>query len=48
MSRAARAADDGAILLAFFAAFLLVYLLGFYNLDTEAGLAQFAKGMVKF
>ena len=26
----------------------LVYLLGFYNLDTAAGLAQFEKGFVKF
>ncbi|HEY3185371.1 MAG TPA: O-antigen ligase family protein [Gaiellaceae bacterium] len=37
-----------AIVLAFFAAFLLVYLAGFYNLDTSEALAQFAKGLVKF
>jgi O-antigen ligase len=34
--------------LAFFAAFMLVYLFGFFDLDTTAALAQFAKGMVKF
>jgi O-antigen ligase len=37
-----------AILLAFFAAFLLVYLAGFFNLDTKQGVDQFSKGMVKF
>ncbi len=37
-----------AVLLGFFGAFLLVYLIGFYNLETSAALAQFAKGMVKF
>ena len=37
-----------AILLGFFAAFLLVYLLGFFNLDTKQGVDQFSKGMVKF
>ncbi len=36
------------VVLAFFAAFLLVYLVGFYNLETKEALAQFAKGMVKF
>jgi O-antigen ligase len=36
------------IVLAFFAAFLVVYLTGFYNLETAAALAQFAKGFVKF
>jgi O-antigen ligase len=34
--------------LAFFAAFLLVYLFGFYSLDTAQALAQYAKGMLKF
>jgi O-antigen ligase len=34
--------------LAIFAALLLVYLVGFYNLDTQQALAQFGKGMVKF
>ena len=37
-----------AVLLGFFAAFVLVYLIGFYNLDTSDGLAQFVKGFVKF
>jgi hypothetical protein len=37
-----------AVLLGFFAAFLLVYLIGFYNLETKEALAQFAKGMGKF
>jgi len=32
----------------FFAAFLLVYLIGFFNLETDQSLAQWAKGMVKF
>ena len=36
------------VLLAFLAAFLLVYLLGFFNLETQQALAQFGKGMVKF
>ena len=33
---------------AFLVAFLLVYMVGFYNLDTHQALAQWAKGMVKF
>jgi O-antigen ligase len=37
-----------AIVLAFFAAFLLVYLAGFFNIDTKQGLDQFAKGMTKY
>jgi hypothetical protein len=32
----------------FAAAFLLVYLLGYFNLETEQALEQFAKGLVKF
>ncbi len=32
----------------FLAAFLVVYLIGFYNLDTSQAAAQFAKGLVKF
>jgi O-antigen ligase len=32
----------------FFAAFCLVYLAGFYDLETSQALAQFAKGLVKF
>jgi hypothetical protein len=35
------------IVLAFFAAFLLVYLFGFFNIDTKQGVDQFTKGMVK-
>ena len=34
--------------LAFLGLFLLVYLLGFFNLDTERALAQFGKGLTKF
>ncbi len=37
-----------AVAAVFFAAFLLVYLLGFFNLETRQGLDQFGKGMVKF
>jgi O-antigen ligase len=37
-----------AIVLGFFAAFALVYLLGFWNIETKQGLTQFAKGMTKF
>jgi O-antigen ligase/polysaccharide polymerase Wzy-like membrane protein len=37
-----------AVVLLFLAAFLAVYLIGFYNLDTRQALAQFSKGMVKF
>ena len=36
------------VVIAFFAAFLLVYLIGFYNLETTQGLTQFGKGMGKF
>jgi O-antigen ligase len=36
------------IVLAFAATFLLVYLVGFFNLDTAQGTAQFGKGMFKF
>jgi O-antigen ligase len=35
------------IVLVFFLAFLIVYLLGFFNLETKQGLDQFTKGMVK-
>ena len=35
-------------LIGFLAAFLVVYLLGFYNLDTSQSAAQFWKGLVKF
>ena len=37
-----------AVVLGFFAAFVLVYLIGFYNLQTSAALSQFEKGFVKF
>jgi O-Antigen ligase len=37
-----------AIVLGFFAAFALVYLAGFWDLQTKQGLDQFIKGMVKF
>src|SRR4029077_2841615 len=37
-----------AILLGFFSAFVLVYLIGFYNLETHEALSQFVKGFVKF
>ena len=36
------------IVLAFFVLFLLVYLIGFYNLETSQGLTQFGKGLGKF
>jgi len=36
------------IVLAFLAVFVLVYLLGFFNIQTQQGLDQFTKGMVKF
>jgi len=37
-----------AIVLAFFAAFALVYLAGFWDVQTKQGLTQFWKGMAKF
>jgi O-antigen ligase len=37
-----------AVVLGFFAAFALVYLAGYWNIDTKQGLDQFVKGMVKF
>ena len=36
------------IVLAFFAALLVVYLIGFFNIDTKESLQQWGKGMVKF
>jgi hypothetical protein len=36
------------VALGFFAAFLLVYLIGYFNLDTAQALTQYGKGMVKF
>lgn len=37
-----------AIVLGFLAAFVVIYLLGFFNIETKQGLDQFVKGMVKF
>jgi len=44
----ARVPRTTGVVLGFVAAFLLVYLVGFYNLQTSDALAQFAKGLVKF
>jgi O-antigen ligase len=41
-------ARTAVIALAFAGAFLAVYLIGFFNLDTTQGIAQFGKGLVKF
>jgi O-antigen ligase len=46
--RGGRMPRTAGVVCAFFLAFLLVYLVGFYNLQTHDALAQFAKGMVKF
>ena len=43
-----RLAWGAAVAALFFLAFLAVYLIGFYNLETDQALAQWAKGMVKF
>ena len=43
-----RVPATSAVLLGFLAAFLLVYLTGFYDLETTDALGQFAKGLVKF
>jgi O-antigen ligase len=43
-----RLAPTAAAVLLFGAGFLLVYLLGFYNLETHRALVQFGKGLVKF
>ena len=44
----ARLTRTALVALAFFLLFALVYLAGFYSLDTAQALAQWAKGMVKF
>ncbi len=44
----ARLTRTAVVALGFLLAFALVYLAGFYNLDTGQALAQWAKGMVKF
>jgi hypothetical protein len=36
------------VTLAFFAAFAVLYLIGFFNLETAQALAQWTKGMIKF
>ncbi len=43
-----RVPATSAVLLGFLAAFSIVYLAGFYNLETGDALGQFAKGLVKF
>ena len=43
-----RFARPAAVMFGFFVAFLLVYLIGFFNLGTTDALDQWAKGMVKF
>ena len=44
----ARLTRTAAVAFGFLLAFALVYLVGFYALDTSQALAQWAKGMVKF
>jgi hypothetical protein len=46
--RDARFTRTAWIVFAYLVAFLLVYLVGYFNLDTSQGVAQFGKGMVKF
>ena len=48
LTRHGRATRTLAIVGVFFAAFLLVYLVGFFNIETQQSLTQFGKGMVKF
>jgi hypothetical protein len=43
-----RLAHTAIVALAFGLAFLAVYLVGFFNLDTTQGIAQFSKGIYKF
>ena len=43
-----RMTRSAAVAFAFFLAFLAIYLLGFFNLETTQALTQWAKGMVKF
>jgi O-antigen ligase len=47
-TRRARATRTVAIVGVFFAVFLLVYLIGFFNIETQQSLNLFGKGMVKF
>jgi O-antigen ligase len=46
--RDARFPRTDAVLVAFFAAFLAVYLFGFFNMQTSEAVAQFTKGLGKF
>jgi O-antigen ligase len=46
--RGHRVPRTAVVLLAFFVAFLLVYLIGFFNLDTSQAADQFGKGIVKW
>jgi O-antigen ligase len=46
--RAGPVPRTAAVLLAFLGAFLLVYLIGFFNLETGQALAQFGKGIAKW
>jgi O-antigen ligase len=46
--RKRRVPHTAVVLLAFLGAFLLVYLVGFFNLDTSQALDQFSKGIVKW
>ncbi|HET7555847.1 MAG TPA: hypothetical protein VFJ75_09370, partial [Gaiellaceae bacterium] len=49
LGRRSRPAPRAAlVLVGFMIAFLVVYLIGFFNLETAGALAQWAKGMVKF
>src|SRR5579884_2825667 len=48
VTRRARATRTVATVGVFFAAFLLVYLIGFFNIETQQSLNLFGKGMVKF
>ena len=43
-----RVAYGAAVAAAFFCLFLLVYLIGFFNLETDQALEQWGKGMIKF
>ena len=46
--RDGRLPQTALIVLGFLLSFLLVYLIGYFNLDTSEAVAQFGKGMVKF
>jgi O-antigen ligase len=48
LERDRRLSPTALVALGFALAFALVYLLGFFNLDTRQALEQFVKGMVKF